>query len=204
MDNLRDVYAVLRRESKGAPLLPAGCCFVSMLLITACCCLINSPTVLAALPEGGDARRQMVTVFVPAAIGCLAFTLYGTGLFLRKRSRSLGLLLMLGATRRQLKGELLWELLAPAAVSCGLGMALGKPLASGLWQLLRQLIADAEERPLVFGGTTYLFPFLFFLCLSTAVFWMAVRSVERMDIRSIIRERHTAEEVRETPRRPGR
>lgn len=200
MHSLRDVYAVLRRKSLPNYGLLAGCCFFSMLLITAYCCVMNSPTVLTVLPEGGDSRKQMVMIFVLAVIGCGVFTLYGAGLFLRQKSRELGILLALGAARTQLKLELLWELLFLLAAACGLGAALGQPAALGLWQLFRWFLVDTDEMPLVFGGTTYLLPFLFFLFVGAALCLMALRSVERMDILAIIRESHTAEPVREVPR----
>lgn len=199
MHSLRDIYALLRRKSAANYALLAGCCFFSMLLITAYCCMMNSPTILTVLPEGGDSRKQMVMVFVLAAIGCAVFTLYGAGLFLRQKSRDLGILLALGAARSQLKAELLWELAVVLVCACGAGVLLGQPLALGIWQLFRLFLVDTGEMPLTFGRTTYLIPLLFFLFVGAALAVMAPRLVDRMDILSIVRESHTAEPVREVP-----
>lgn len=200
MQDLRDVYAVLRRKSPASYALLAGCCFFSMLLITAYCCMMYSPTILAVLPEGGDSRKQVMMIFVLAVVGCAVFTLYGAGLFLRQKSRDLGILLALGAARSQLKAELLWELSVVLACACGAGALLGKPLAWGLWRLFRLFIVDTREMPLTFGGTTYLIPLLFFVFVGVSLAVMAPRSVERLDILSLVRESHTAEPVREVPR----
>lgn len=71
-----DVTAKLRRKNRKQYLLLAGCCFFSVLLITAFACMMRSPTVLSVLPEGGDSRKQVMMIFVLTVIGCAVFTTY--------------------------------------------------------------------------------------------------------------------------------
>ena len=56
MGTFRQVWAALRRKSRGQYGLLAGCCFFSTLLITAYVCMMRSPTILSVLPVGGDSR----------------------------------------------------------------------------------------------------------------------------------------------------
>ena len=104
MKTFSQLYAHLRRKNRGQYALLAGCCFFSVLLITAYVCMMRSPTILTVLPEGGDSRKQVMMVFVLAVLGCVVFTTYAAGLFFRQRSRDTGVMLALGASRRQIKG----------------------------------------------------------------------------------------------------
>ena len=77
MKQFGQVCAALRRKKYGAhSTLLAGCCFFSVLLITAYGIMMRSPTILAVLPEGGDSRKQVMMIFVLAVIGCAVFTVY--------------------------------------------------------------------------------------------------------------------------------
>ena len=78
MKTFSEVYAALRRKNRGQYGLLTGCCFFSVLLITAYACMMRSPTILTILPEGGDSRKQVVMVFVLAVLGCAVFTTYSS------------------------------------------------------------------------------------------------------------------------------
>ena len=110
MRHFSEVYALMRRKNRQQYALLAGCCFFSVLLITAYVCMMRAPTVLAVLPEGGDSRKQVMMIFVLAVIGCAVFTTYASGLFFRQKSRETGTFLALGASRAQVRGELFREL----------------------------------------------------------------------------------------------
>ena len=103
MKTFTQVYAALRRKNKGRYALLSGCCFFSVLLITAYACMMRSPTILTVLPEGGDSRKQVMMVFVLAVLGCAVFSTYAAGLFFRQKSRETGVFLALGATAANCK-----------------------------------------------------------------------------------------------------
>ena len=60
MKQFGQVCAALRRKNRAHSALLAGCCFFSVLLITAYGIMMRSPTILAVLPEGGDSRKQVM------------------------------------------------------------------------------------------------------------------------------------------------
>ena len=95
MKSFKEVYSLLRRKGRKQYGLLWGCCFFSVLLITAYVCMMRSPTILDVLPEGGDSRKQVMMIFVLAVTGCAVFTLYAASLFFRYKSREMGIFLAL-------------------------------------------------------------------------------------------------------------
>lgn len=197
MTSFSQVYAALRRNSRGRSALLAGCCFFSVLLITAYACMMRSPTILTVLPEGGDSRKQVTMIFVLAVIGCAVFTAYAAGLYFRQKSRETGVFLALGAARRQLQKELGRELAILALCSCAAGAILGGPLAWGIWQLFRRFLVDSQEMTLAFDPQAYLLPLVFSGYVVALLFCLGGRSVRRTNIMDIVRESHTAEPIRD-------
>ena len=121
MTTFPEVYAALRRKNRAHYRLLAGCCFFSVLLITAYVTMMRSPTVLTVLPEGGDSRKQVMMIFVLACLGCAVFTIYASSLFFRQKSREAGVFLLLGASRRQIRRQLFADLARIAFGTCALG-----------------------------------------------------------------------------------
>ena len=91
------------------------CNFIALMLISAYAAMMFSPTVLDILPEGGDSRKQMYAIFVLSLFGCVVFTIYAASLFFRKKSRQLGVLMALGASRRRLAPGLFGEVFTLSA-----------------------------------------------------------------------------------------
>ncbi len=195
-----DVYAALRRKNRGQYGLLAGCCFFSVLLITAYACMMRAPTILTILPEGGDSRKQVMMVFVLAVIGCAVFTTYAAGLFFRQKAHETGVLLALGAARGQLTRELGKELTVIAVLSCAAGAALGAPLAWGIWQLFRIFLVDSQEMPLAFDWQSYLLALAFAGYVAAMLFVTAARFIRRTNIIDIVQQAHRSEPIREVKR----
>ncbi len=200
MKDFSQVYAALRRRNRKRYALLAGCCFFSVLLITAYACMMRAPTILSVLPEGGDSRKQVMMVFVLAVIGCGVFTTYAAGLFFRQKSRETGIFLALGAARRQIKAEQTKELALLTVSACAAGAVLGAPLAWGVWQLFRAVVVDTEEMALTFSPQAYLLALAFSAFVIVTVFFLGGRSVRRTNIIDIVQESHKSEPIRDVPR----
>ena len=200
MKNFSQVYAALRRKNRKQYALLGGCCFFSVLLITAYACMMRAPTILSILPEGGDSRKQVMMVFVLAVIGCGVFTTYASGLFFRQKSRETGVFLALGATCQQLKGEMTRELALLSFGACAAGAVLGAPLAWALWQVFRALVVDTDEMALAFSPQSYLLALAFSLFVIVMLFFLGGRSIRRTNIVDIVRESHKSEPIRDVPR----
>ena len=195
MTTFSEVYAALRRQNRGRYGLLTGCCFFSVLLITAYACMMRAPTILTILPEGGDSRKQVMMVFVLAVLGCAVFTTYAAGLFFRQKSRETGIFLALGASRRLLHRALGRELAVIALLSCTAGAALGAPLAWGIWQLFRLFLVDSQEMPLVFDPQAYLLALAFAAYVVVMLFFLAARFIRHTNIIDIVQTSHKSEPI---------
>ena len=200
MRHFSEVNALMRRRNKQQYALLAGCCFFSVLLITAYVCMMRAPTVLNVLPEGGDSRKQVMMIFTLAVIGCAVFTTYASGLFFRQKSRETGVFLALGASRAQIRGELYRELGVISLGSCAAGAVLGGPLAWILWQFFRLAVVDTEEMRLVFNPAAYVWSLAFSAFVIVMMFLLGSRSVRRTNIIDIVQESHKSEPIRDVPR----
>ena len=200
MRHFSEVCALMRRRNKRQYALLAGCCFFSVLLITAYVCMMRAPTVLNVLPEGGDSRKQVMMIFILAVIGCAVFTIYAAGLFLRQKSRETGVFLALGASRAQVRGELGRELGVISLGSCAAGAILGGPLAWLLWQFFRLCVVDTEEMRLTFDPRAYALSLAFSVFVIAVMFFLGRRSVRRTNIIDIVQESHKSEPIRDVPR----
>lgn len=99
--NMKDIERKLRHVGyKQAKLY--FCNLIALMIITAYILLMKSPTILTILPEGGDSRRQMYMIFALTLFGCVVFTIYSASLFFRKKTRQIGILMALGASKKQL------------------------------------------------------------------------------------------------------
>lgn len=200
MKNFSQVMATLRRKNFSQYGLLTGCCFFSVLLISAYVTIMRSPTVLTVLPEGGDSRKQVMMIFVMAVIGCGVFTTYASGLFFRYKSHEMGVFLALGATKRTLRNAMSKELLLIATCSCVLGILLGMPLAWLLWQGFRLLIVDSQEMGFIFDSQALLYAIAFSAFVFIMLFVMLARFLKRTNILDVVNESRKSETVHLVPK----
>ena len=190
----------LRSADRKQSALYLFCNFVSLLLITAYSAMMFSPTVLLVLPEGGDSRKQMVAIFVLALFGCVVFTIYASNLFFRKKSRQLGTLMALGASRKRLAPGLFREVILLSGVSSLLGIIAGLPFVYLLWGGFRLLIVDSAEMHLRLDLKCLCLSAVFFVIVVAFSFVTAFRYLKRTNIIDIIHEEHKNEPVKKLGR----
>ena len=82
-----------------------------------------------------------------------AFTIFNAlSITVAQRSRELGLLRLVGASRRQVLGSVVVEALAIGVLASVVGVAAGYGLAKGLTALLASIGLDLPEAGTVFAG----------------------------------------------------
>lgn len=199
MNTFSKVNAALRRQNIKHYMLLAGCCFFSVLLITAYSCMMRSPTILSVLPEGGDSRKQMMMIFVLAVIGCGVFTTYASGLFFRHKARETGILLALGATKKQIGTNLLTEISLITMISSALGALLGIPLSILIWNIFRLLIVDSMDMRLRFELSSYSLTLIFMLFVFLTLLVMLLRFMKHTNIIDVINESRKSEPMKAIP-----
>lgn len=190
----------LRRTNQKQAALYLFCNFISLMLMTAYSGLMFSPTVQDIFPPGGDSRKQLYAIFVLALFGCVIFTIYAASLFFRKKSRQLGILMALGASRKTLAPGLFREVLLLSGSSAVLGTLAGFPFLFLLWTAFRIFIVNSEEMVLnvdfrclwVSAGFTALV--VIYACV------LAFLYMKRTNILDVIQEEHQNEPVKELGR----
>ncbi len=197
MNTLTQVYAELRRKNRKQYVLVTACVFVSVLLITALSVMMQSNTVMRVLPEGGDSRKQMYAIFAIAVAGCAMFTVYASSLFFKSKSKETGVMMALGATKRQLGRQLLGDVGAVAVLGSAAGLILGTPLSLVLWQLFRMLVIDSVDMAFSISPAGYLWGISFAVICAAMLFWMSVRFLRRSNIMDIMNEQRKSEPIRD-------
>lgn len=186
----------LQRADRKQAVLYLVCNFISLMLITAYTLVMYSPTVTNTLPSGGDSLKQMYAVFVLALFGCLVFTVYASTLFFRKKSRQLGILMALGASRKRLSPGLFREVLFLSGASSILGILAGFPLVLLLWKGFRLILSSTKESVFIINFGCLYIPFLFLLIVCGCACALSYIYLRRTDILDVIQEEHKNEPVK--------
>ena len=194
---IKELEARLRRTDRKQAGLYLLCNFISLMLMTAYSALMFSPTVLNIFPEGGDSLRQLYMIFIMTLFGCTVFTVYAASLFFRKKSRQLGILMALGASRKTLAPGLFREVLLLSGSSAFLGILAGFPFIMILWKLFRFFIVDNQYMVLNLDFSCLWIPLVFALLVLFCACLLAFVYLRKTDILDVIQEEHQNEPVRE-------
>ncbi|MBQ8563807.1 MAG: ABC transporter permease [Firmicutes bacterium] len=193
---LSTIFDKLRSHNRKNYVLYVFCNFISLLLITAYGAMMFSPTVLTILPEGGDSRKQMMMIFALACVGCVVFTIYAASLFYRMKSKEIGTLLLLGASKKSLAKALLKEVALLSCISSLAGTILGIPFAWLLWNLFRQFIIDSPEMVLTFDLRCLILSAGFILIVIAAAFLLGLLYLRKTDLMEVVNTVHRNETLR--------
>lgn len=194
---MKELEARLRRTDRKQAGLYLLCNFISLMLMTAYSALMFSPTVLNIFPEGGDSLRQLYMIFIMTLFGCTVFTVYAASLFFRKKSRQLGILMALGASRKNLAPGLFREVILLSGSSAFLGILAGFPFIMILWKLFRFFIVDNQYMVLNLDFSCLWIPLVFALLVLFCACLLAFVYLRKTDILDVIQEEHQNEPVRE-------
>ena len=196
MKTRKELERKLRRKNRKQGTLYVFCNFISLMLITAYSAMMVSPTVQNVFPQGGDSRKQMTMVFVLAVAGCIVFTIYASSLFFRQKSRQMGILMALGASRKKLAPGLLAEVGILSVVSAGAGILAGVPFDMLIWGIFC-LFVSTEEMELSFAPDFLIFSLAFLALVVACACLMAFRYLRKTNIMDVVHEEHKNEPVKE-------
>lgn len=200
MITMNKINKSLRKANRRNAALYLFCNFISLMLITAYSAMMFSPTVLNTLPEGGDSRKQVIAIFVLACFGCVVFTIYASNLFFRMKSREIGIMMALGASRERLAPGLFKEIAVLSGGSAAVGIIMGVPFAWILWQAFSLFLVNSEDMRLVFDFKFLLVSIIFFVLVMLAAFIMGIKYLNKTNIIDVVREERKSESVKEVKR----
>lgn len=151
-----------------------------------------------ALPEGGDSGKQVWLSFGVSAIGCIVFVLYVTKLFLRYKSREIGIFLALGAEKHTLKRSLAGELARMTAVCSAAGILLGAVIAFIARNIIEVLVADVYDGDFTFTLSGLLLSVCYALILFLFIQFQAGRAMKRTNVIEVINEQRRQEPMKKS------
>lgn len=194
---MNKITAKLRRKNKEQYGILGVCVFLSALLVSSFAMMFFSPSVQEFLPPGGDTRKMMWLMLGVVVIGCLIFTLYGSSLFFRRKSREFGVMLALGAEKKGLARQLSAELAAVVSKYVCLGILLAVPVSYLIWKLFQAMVINTEQMRYRLGMAGIFAGLLFAAALSLCIFILGIRFVRRANIMDILNTCRKTEIVRE-------
>lgn len=199
MKNMTDVFRTLRSYNRKNYRLYVMCTFLSTMLITAFGMMMYAPTVRQVLPEGGDSRKQVMMIFVLAAVGCLVFVIYGGSLFYRMKSKEMGILMAIGTTKKVLAGRLLKEMSFLCLASGAAGSVAGVGAACVIWQIFRLCIVDSRQMKLSFDYRALFISLVFLAFVLLSAFIQGLLFMKRTNIMEVVNESRRSEPIKEVP-----
>lgn len=191
------ITAKLRKKNRDQYLLLGICIFLSVILVTSFTMMYFSPSIQELLPPGGDTRKLMKLMMGVVMIGCLIFTLYGSSLFFRKKSREFGVMLALGEERGALAGQLVKELAAVVVKYVLSGILLAVPVSYLIWKLFQAIALNTARLKYRPGNAGIFAGILFAAILSLCILVLGIRFIRQADIMNILNASRKTEMVRE-------
>ena len=195
---LRNLWGKLRKRNKGDYRQFQFSTAFAVMLISSFLMLVCSPLIQGALPEGGDSEKQIWMSFAVSAIGCVVFVLYVTKLFLRYKSREIGIFLALGAEKHTLKRSLAGELAQMTAVCSAIGILLGAVIAFTTGNIIEVLIADVYDGNFTFTASGLLLSVCYALVLFLFIQFQAGRAMKRTNVMEVINEQRRQEPMKKS------
>lgn len=197
---MRAMEQKLRKADRKHARLYLFCNFIALMIISAYSTLMFSKTVQKVFPKGGDSRKQMYGIFVITLVGCVVFTIYAARLFFRHKSKQLGILMAIGASRKRLRPGLFREVVSLSSFSVALGVIAGFPFVWVVWSLFRLVLVDSSEMVLDLDFRCLFASVAFFLLVVVLACVFAWRYLKKTNIMEVIREEHINEPVKELGR----
>lgn len=199
MMDFKRINKKLRSKNKNQYYFMLGSILLSVLLITSYLTIINSRTVQRILPPGGDSRKQMMMIFTIAVIGCIVFVNYAIGLFLRYKSREVGVLMALGTSKKKIEYFLIRDILTLVLIVSFIGIGLGVVFALGIWKLFRIFIVDTPDMVLNISYKAIALSALFTLVIIILSFIRMKQFINRTNIIDIVQESKKSEPIKDVP-----
>lgn len=194
---MSSITAKLRSKNQDQYRLLGICIFLSVLLVSSFTMMFFSPSIQESLPPGGDTRKLMWLMLGVVSVGCLIFTLYGSSLFFRKKSREFGVMLALGQEKWKLSRQLLKELSAVVGKYIFSGLLLGIPVSYLIWKVFQMMVVSTARMKYRLGIGGVLAGLLFAAALSVCILVLGIRFIRRADIMDILNAGRKTEMVRE-------
>lgn len=162
------------------------CVTLAIVLVTSFSSLLFSETIQETLPLGGDSRSQIEMIFAIDMIACMVFIVYAEGLFLKYKSKEIGILLVCGISKKKLKKTLLHELLLLGLGCSAVGMILGGTISILLWNLFHISFMKQGESPFRLSVAGFLVGGSFCLLAMVCILLKASKYIRKSNLHHLL------------------
>lgn len=138
-----------------------------------------SPTVTNVLVDGGSTQTISQAMFFGSMLGIVVFLVYTDSIFLKYKSREIGVFLSLGIDRRNVQRIVVKEYTLLFQIASLIGLTLSVPLAYLCWTLLN-LFLETQETAFSIGYVGLAIAVLFSL-----LNWLILRTINRRYIKNV-------------------
>lgn len=197
MMTLFNILGKLRKHNKGNYKQFNFCLFLSVMLVSTLLFFVFSPFVQSRLPIGGDSRKMIYMIFAAAVVGCILFGAYATGLFLRFKSREIGVLMALGTEKNILAKELIKDIEIQVFKNAVMGLGGGMLVSLGIGKAYEVLIQSVENDTFQLSVTGFATAILYVFIIVIIVLLMALRFMNQANVIDIINEDRRNEPIKE-------
>ena len=135
-------------------------------------------------------------IFAVAIIGCTIFTIYAARLFLRYRSREIGIFMALGAEKKQLSKALYGELVKISVSYSSIGIITGIVISYITLKIFQVFFPFGIGNPSLISIGGILVSVLFSFVVGISMLVLAVTFMKRTNIIDVLNEQRTNESVK--------
>lgn len=191
-----NLFTKLKKYNKGNYRQFSFCYALSVILVSTLTLFMLSPFVQSRLPIGGDSRKMLYMVYAVAVLGCVLFIIYATGLFLRFKSREVGIFMALGTPKRVLAKTLTKEIVLLILKLGIAGIIIGGVIAFVFGKVYEGFVQSATGDSFSLPFTGFIGSFLFVTITVCIVMGMAVRFLKRANLIEILNEERRTEPIK--------
>lgn len=191
-----NLFTKLKKYNKGNYRQFSFCYALSVVLVSTLTLFMLSPFVQSRLPIGGDSRKMLYMVYAVAVLGCVLFIIYATGLFLRFKSREVGIFMALGTPKRVLAKTLTKEIVLLILKLGIAGIIIGGVIAFVFGKVYEGFVQSATGDSFSLPLTGFIGSFLFVTITVCIVMGMAVRFLKRANLIEILNEERRTEPIK--------
>lgn len=138
-----------------------------------------SPTVTNVLVDGGSTQTISRAMFFGSMLGIIVFLIYADSIFLKYKSREIGIFLSLGIDRHSVQRIVVKEYTVLFQIAALVGLLLSVPLAYLCWSFLN-LFLETQETAFSIGWVGVIIAVLFSL-----LNWFILRTINRRYIKNV-------------------
>lgn len=171
------------------------CLIFGVILITSLGLIVFSPIIKDNTMEGGTTRSIAYITFGATSFGSLMFITYSHSLFMKYKSKQIGIFISLGMSRRSIKKILLRESAYILPIGVVVGITFGFLLAYTTWYIIKDIL-NITEVPYVIGWNGFLASLIICTIAVLNIQHRTARYIKKVDIINIMKNREKAEEVK--------